>query len=140
MKEWTIKVFIKKNGEDDFEEWMEEIDKTDAEGYEQIRAMIKRLSNIKKWDRPFFAMLSDCEHICEVIVKTKDKQYRPLGCYGPGPQTFTLLIGASKKQKVWTPPNAKKTAKKRRKLVFSRDGWRYLDDYQPRKRRDKATS
>lgn len=133
MKEWTIKVFVKENGEDAFEEWMEGVAKDDPEGYERIRAMIRRLSSTKKWDRPFFAMLTDCEHICEIIVKTKNTQYRPLGCYGPGPQILTILVGASKKQKVWTPANAKETAKHRRKMVF-RDG-RYVDDYRPGKKR-----
>jgi|GEM_PF-1630371 len=137
MKEWTIKVFVKENGVDAFEEWMEEVRKADVEGYEQIRAMIRRLSNTKKWDRPFFSMLKGCEHICEIIVKTKDKQYRPLGCHGPGPQTFTLLVGASKKQKIWTPQNAKETARRRRKLAFG--DRRYVDDYQPGKRRHKET-
>lgn len=135
MKEWTIKVFIKENGKDAFEEWMEEIEKRDVDGYERIRAMIRRLSNTKKWDRPVFAMLTGCKPIGEIIVKTPNKQYRPLGCFGPGPQTFTILIGASKKQKVWSPPDAKETAQKRHKLVFKER--RYFDDYRPRVGRDK---
>ena len=54
-------------------------------------------------------------------------EYRPLGCNGPDPDQFTILIGAFKKGKVWTPADARKTALKRRKeLIESPDlGKRY---------------
>lgn len=124
MKLWSFKVFISLNGRDTFHEWITSLD---ADSEEKVRATIKLLSVSKVWGRPHFAKLHGWDNLYEIIIKGKDKQYRPLGCYGPGPQIFTLLIGASKKSKIWTPSNAIKTADKRRKLVFTNR--RYLDDY-----------
>ena len=126
MKLWSFKVFVKSNGSDAFKEWLVSQDE-DAE--EKIRATIKLLSVTRLWSRPHFAKLYGHNNIYEIIIKGKDKQYRPLGCFGPGPQIFTLLIGASKKGKVWTPANAKTTAEKRCKLVYNNR--RYLNDYRP---------
>lgn len=83
---------------------------------------------MKTWGRPYFSGLGGQKNIYEIIVKTKDRQYRPLGCFGPGPQIFTILIGASKKQRIWSPPSAIETAIKRRKLIF--ENRRYLGEYQ----------
>jgi len=130
MKLWKFKVFIGFNGRDIFEEWINEVKKISDDAEEKIRAMIRRLSVTEKWDRPHFASLKSHTYIFEIIVKTKDKQYRPLGCFGPGPQVFTILVGASKKGKIWSPKDAIKTAKKRRKLIFQ-DNRRYTGEYQP---------
>ena len=124
MKIWTFKVFVKPNGRDTFKEWIESLD---VDAQERIKAMIRRLSVMKTWGRPYFSGLKGHKNIYEIRVKTKDKQYRPLGCIGPGPQVFTLLIGASKKGKVWSPPKAIETAEKRLKLVFK--DWRYIGEY-----------
>jgi len=120
-------VFVRPNGRDTFEEWVTSLN-DDAQ--ERIRGMIRRLSVTKIWGRPFFDVIHGHKGIHEIRVKAKNIQYRPLGCFGPGPQTFTLLIGASKKgKKVWSPQNAIKTAGKRRKLIYK--DRRYLGEYQP---------
>jgi hypothetical protein len=135
MRLWTFKIFVRPDdGRNPFEEWIKELDDADAE--EKIRAMIRRLSVTRIWGRPHFAPIHGYKNIWEIIVKTKDKQYRPLGCFGPGPQVFTLLIGASKKGKVWTPPDAKRTAEKRSKMILA--DRRCIHEYiEPRKRSDK---
>jgi len=136
MKEWTFKVFIKQDGNDVFEEW---ISMQDIDVEERIRARLDMMSVTKTWSRPYFDKIHGTKHIHEIIIKFKGRQYRPLGCFGPGPQVFTLLIGASKKGKVWNPPNAIETAEKRHKLVFSGDR-RYTREYQPRERDTQKTS
>ena len=135
MSEWTFKVFIKASGRDAFEEWIED---QSAEAEESIRAMIRRLSNmrVELWSRPFTAQLHGHPDIYEIIVLSRGKQYRPLGCFGPGPRVFTLLVGASKKGNIWTPLNARETADKRCKLVY-KDWRRYTHGYQPRPRGTK---
>jgi hypothetical protein len=138
MKEWTIKVFKKENGQDVFEDWLAE---QDVEAQEKIRARLDMMSITKTWDRPYFGNLGN--HIHEVIVECKNKQYRPLGCFGIGPRLFILLIGATKtggrKRGAikWNPPNAIETAKNRRDLVM-KDG-RYLGDYKPREEKSNTT-
>lgn len=130
MPEFTFKVFLNSNGHDTFERW---ISNQSAEGEEKIRALIKRLSNsnIKLWDRPFIGILKG--PLRELIIKA-DKQYRPIGCFGPGPQVFTLLLGATKESKnrkvIWDPPNAIDSAMKRQKLI--KDA-KYVGEYKPGK-------
>ena len=55
--------------------------------------------------------------IFEIRFKADGKQYRPLGYDGPGPHQFTILIGAYKKMRKWTPLNAQETARKRRREI-----------------------
>lgn len=126
MKIWSFKVFVSLGGRDTFDEWIRSLD---IEAQERIRAMIRRLSAMRNWERPHFASLRGHPGICEIIIKTKNKQCRPLGYRGPDPNTFTILIGASKKDNIWTPSNAIETAKKRRKLI--NEDRRYLGEYKP---------
>ena len=130
MKCWTFKVFLDGNGDDVFEDWLE---KQDVGAVAKIRARIDFLMITKTWIRPYSDVLHGTDHIREIIVKHNKRQYRPLGCYGPGPQVFTILMGTSKKEKRWDPHNAIETAEKRREMVF-RDSGRYLGEYQPRAR------
>ena len=69
------------------------------------------------WSMPDFKPLGG--GICELRFKVSGKAYRPLGCDGPGPNQFTILIGAYKKMKKWTPQDARQTAMKRRKEIKS---------------------
>jgi hypothetical protein len=69
------------------------------------------------WTRPEFSPLEG--GICEVRFFADGKQYRPLGCDGPGNNRFTILVGAYKKMFAWTPRDARETAKRRRQQVLS---------------------
>jgi len=126
MKIWSFKVFVDKDGRDTFEEWITSLD-VDAE--ERIRARIRYLSITKIWARPFFDVIHGQKGIHEIRVKSKNIQYRPLGCFGPDRYTFILLIGASKKGNAWSPKNAIKKAGKRRELTHT--DRRCLGEYQP---------
>jgi hypothetical protein len=130
MKIWSFKVFVKRSGRDSFEEWLTSID---VEAEERIRAMIRRLSVMEKWEKPYFSGLKGYKDIYEIRVNANNVQYRPLGCFGPERKTFVLLIGASKTSKkrktIWSPKNAPKTANKRRELIL--EDRRYVGGYQP---------
>jgi hypothetical protein len=67
------------------------------------------------WGMPDFKPLGG--GIFEIRFKADGRQYRPLGYDGPGPHEFTVLVGAYKKMNRWTPPDARKTAVKRRKEI-----------------------
>lgn len=77
------------------------------------------------WGMPDFKPLGG--GIFELRFKAEGKQYRPLGYDGPGPRQFTILVGAYKKMKKWTPRDAQKTALKRRKEI--EDGIRKVRRY-----------
>ena len=45
-------------------------------------------------------------------------QYRPLGCYGPDRNEFTLLIGAKEIGSKFEPKDAPNKAMERQRLIF----------------------
>jgi hypothetical protein len=60
--------------------------------------------------------------LCEVRFKTANVQYRVAGFFGPGERTFSLYVGAKKKQKVYDPSDAFDLAIERRNGVKSGKG------------------
>jgi hypothetical protein len=44
--------------------------------------------------------------LCEIRFKTANVQYRVAGFFGPGERTFSLYVGAKKKQKIYDPSDA----------------------------------
>jgi Phage derived protein Gp49-like (DUF891) len=62
----------------------------------KIDAVILSLQGFRVWPPQY---VSDCgyEGIWELRIVSGGVQYRPLGCYGPGPRVFTLLIGTIEK-------------------------------------------
>jgi putative component of toxin-antitoxin plasmid stabilization module len=102
-------------------------DELSVEAQAEFDALLIELAAMPRstWSMPDFKPLGD--GIFELRFKVSGKQYRPLGYDGPGPRQFTLLIGAYKKMKKWTPQDATKTAKKRRKEI--KDGIRKVRLY-----------
>ena len=49
-------------------------------------------------------------------------EYRPLGCLGPGANQFTILLGAYKKGRVWTPREAQAIALVRSERLLENPG------------------
>jgi len=125
---WRFMSLADHRDRDTFERWLDkEIDRGQRKGVEAtIRTTLRFLRFARKdlWRPPHFRWFGD---IGEIRSDYGNVEYRPLGCNGPDPDQFTILIGAYKKGKVWTPADARKTADKRRKeLIDSPDrGQRY---------------
>ena len=83
-----------------------------------IKTTLRFLRFTKKdsWKEPHFKWFSG--GIGEIRSDFGNIEYRPLGCNGPGPDQFTVLIGAYKKGKVWTPADARKSAVRIRKELL----------------------
>lgn len=111
-------------GRDTFQRWLEkEIDIGQRKGVEAaIRTTLRFLRFARKdlWKEPHFKWFSG--GVGEVRSDYGNVEYRPLGCNGPGPDQFTIMIGAYKKQKVWTPHDARRTAVKLRKELLESPG------------------
>jgi hypothetical protein len=106
---------------DTFERWLEkEIDQGQRKGVETaIKTTLRFLRFARKdlWREPHFRWFSG--GVGEVRSDHGNVEYRPLGCNGPGSDQFTILIGAYKKGKVWTPHEARKTAIRIRKDLIA---------------------
>ena len=76
--------------------------------------VIRELAGTEDWRdrRDFKPLRGKHAHFAEIRFKTNNVQYRPVGRFRPN-REFVLLIGCSKKQKVFTPPDAFDQAVKR---------------------------
>lgn len=86
--------------------------------------VIQELSGTKEWRGTGRTKLLHGKHsgFVEIIFKTNNVQYRPVGCFGPDRRQFSLLVGCSKKQRVYTPPDAFDLAVRRWALLQQRRG------------------
>jgi hypothetical protein len=118
---WRFMSLADNQGRDTLERWFDkEIDQGRRKGVETaIKTTLRFLRFARKdlWKRPHFQWFSG--GIGEVRSDYGNIEYRPLGCNGPEPDQFTVLLGAYKKGKVWSPRDARKTAARLRKDLAS---------------------
>lgn len=89
----------------------------------RIGTILAYLAGQRSWRNiPYIKKLTDCDDIYEIIITANNIQYRPLGCYGPGKNEFTLLVGATKKGHIGDPKDAKITAMKKAKIIRQKKG------------------
>jgi hypothetical protein len=108
---WRFMSLADHQDRDTFERWLDkkEVDRGQRKGVETaIRTTLRFLRFARKdlWKEPYFKWFSG--NIGEIRASFGNVEYRPLGCDGPEPDQFTVLIGAYKKGKIWTPANARK--------------------------------
>lgn len=126
MQEWTFKVFIDKNGVSDFLLWRK--GEMSVKARRRMDAIINYMETTKDWTQTdYFRPLTGYRGICEIRFTVSNIQYRPLGCYGPDPRTFTLLIGAKEVGDEIRPRSAPEIATQRRELILADRS--YTDDY-----------
>jgi hypothetical protein len=113
---WTIRCYISRTGRDMIDDWCgRQTDEVRAALDTALEFLVQRPRN--EWRRPEFDLLSGkMREIGEIRMKV-DKQYRILGFFGPGRSEFTLLIGSSKKGKIYSPLGTLETALERMKQV-----------------------
>ena len=128
MTYWKFRSFIKNNGRNDFQEWM------DCESA-KVRATIHEvMDNIEinpTLGPPWARKLKGFTEIWELKAKVDNIQYRPLFCIGPDAGELVFLVVATKtgdsNKTKFNPINAPKTAEQKRKLIF-KDG-EYIGEY-----------
>ncbi len=123
MKQWIFKIY----GYDvsDVDGWLAGLSK---KARAKLDTIIDYMEATRDWTRtPYFSPLTGYSGIYEIKFIVQSKQYRPLGCYGPGNNEFTILIGAWEKGDRFKPINAPIIAFKRRQDVIERKV--YTHDY-----------
>lgn len=97
--------------------WMDDIGiKIKAAG--KIEARFRYLAFQQSWEPNLAKKLKGYDDIFEIRIRYESIQFRPLGCFGPGANQFSLLIGAIEKGDVFVPKNAPEVAKQRRELIY----------------------
>jgi len=117
MKFWRFYDYCSPAGNNLIEEWYDDQDVNVQAAFD---ATLNNLAGVRMWhDRTDFKMLHGKHSgLGEIRFKVGKVQYRPVGFYGDDERgTFILLVGASKKQNVFTPPNAFDLALTRQRLL-----------------------
>ena len=84
-------------------------------------ALLEVLAKKAEWKHPEFGRLED--GLGEIRWKCDGKQHRMIGHAWKNPNGYLLLIGCTHKQKIYAPPDAIATARKRyRALLFEKKG------------------
>ena len=116
MKHWTFKIFGKEKS--DVDKWIEDLS---PKAQARLDIVIAYMEITKDWSRTkYFSLLRGHPGIGEIRFTFQNKQYRPLGCYGPGQKEFTILVGAMEKGDRFNPINAPLKAEKRRKNILNK--------------------
>ena len=102
---WTYYDFVDDRGNNVIRQWLAGIPPEVAAA---LDAMLDLMGGKPPgtWARPYIDALSGTRYVREFRFKENRIQWRPLYCYGPGQMAVTLLVGASKKDRAWDPPNA----------------------------------
>jgi hypothetical protein len=114
MALWKFMDYCSPAGNNLIDEWYHGLPE---EAQADFDVTLKTLSITEDWRG-----LSEFKHqgdegLCEIRFSTGNVQYRPAGFFGPGARTFSIYIGCLKKGKVYSPPDAFDSAKKRRRKV-----------------------
>jgi hypothetical protein len=133
---WRIMKFVSDSDRDLIEEWLDKLPVGDRKGVRiELETMLRYLRFVRaeSWTRPQFAWLQGDQNdgIGEIILDYRGIPYRPLGCFGPADNEFTILIGARKDRKrrgkvQWHPEDALITAAKRKTFLPGRLNREYI--------------
>jgi hypothetical protein len=120
---WKFREFVSDSG-GQFENWVNGLPLADQA---KIDLFIGRLRLMKTLPPKLVFPLKGYKKIYELRIKGPHMQYRPLGCYGPDKNEFTLLIGAKEVGDELEPKNAPSKAVERQKLIKDPKVTRYYE-------------
>lgn len=116
---WKFRTYVSQTGRSDVQN---AIDSLREPVREHFAVRVRYLANTPRidWRKPQAKKLQGVQDIYEIRFKAANKQYRPLGYFGPEGDQFTILIWATKKDHVYDPAEAIGSASRRRKDVVER--------------------
>ena len=115
MYPWEFFDYVSARGENEILTWLNGLPK---KAKAKINGRIATLAGyLEEWPPQYISAYRGVDDVYEVKIVSGGRQFRPLGCYGPGRHQFTLLIGAEEKGgKI--PRSDLEVADERRKLVL----------------------
>jgi hypothetical protein len=115
---WTIRSYVSPVGNDLVRKWYDTQSFTAQAAFDTVVLLLLQRSR-EEWRRPEFAMLKGkYTKLGELRFDVRNVEYRPLGFFGPCQSEFTILIGATKKGRVYNPHSALDSALSRRAEVL----------------------
>ncbi len=115
---WTFRCYVSPSGRDMIERWYAAQSAEAQVAFDTVLEFLRQRRR-DEWRRPEFDRMSGRYRVLsELRFEVANVQYRPLGFFGPARAEFTILVGATKKRKVYDPRNALETALGRRLEVL----------------------
>ena len=111
--------YISPAGNNKIEEWYESLYSEEART--EFDVLLGNLEVLDSWSKPAFRRLKGSKYkgLGEICFIADKIQHRVIGFSGPETGQYTLLIGCTHKQRVYTPANALDTAVRRMRQVKS---------------------
>jgi hypothetical protein len=114
-KTWLFRIFGEQGG--DVDSWIAGLP---PKARAKLDSIISYMEVTSDWTRTkYFSPIKGHDKIYEIKFLVQNIQYRPLGCYGPGRDEFTLLFGAKEIGDRFEPLNSPLLASKRRNDIFN---------------------
>ena len=119
MAIWGIRFFRTAKGRQEF---LAEYERQSADVRANFRAIVNGLRDqpdITGWARynNFDRLSREYRALGKFRLKVQNVQHRPLGYFGPGLKTYTLLVWATERDGDYAPPGVRDTALRRMKMV-----------------------
>lgn len=115
---WVFKCYTNESGVDLIDEWLaRQSSKVRAKYLERVSGLLDQPQHL--WNGTRSKQLHGYEKLIELRFKASDKQYRPIGWFGPEKMQFTVLIGAVEKGGSFVPKDAPEQAVNRRANVLA---------------------
>jgi hypothetical protein len=115
MLGWAVKCFCSAGGADLFDrDYSRQRPAVRAEFRATLNGLLAQ-EDITGWCRPngFDRLSGKYRELGKLRFKVAGVQHRPLGFFGPGRKTFTLLIWATERDGKFDPPSVRDTALRR---------------------------
>ena len=120
MAIWTFYDYVSPLGSNEITDWYAALGEEEREVFD---GFLKALSKTRKLGEPDVKKLKGRQNrgLFELRFTAERKEHRVLGGYGPegADHGFIMLIGCTHEQKIYSPPSAFETARKRMSQIKS---------------------
>jgi hypothetical protein len=113
---WTFKGYLSESGAPVIEEWYESLS---AKEQVKLSTILEHMADNHNtdWNPNHVFPLSGYKGIYEIRFRVRNVLHRPLGCFGPNQNEFTLLIPAREQGDTFKPKGAPAIAMNRMEII-----------------------
>jgi len=116
MLRWRFLTYVSPSGRNDTQKEVDRYDDYSREAFQRAVAHLAA-ATIDKWDEPHAKKLNGKHKLHEVRYRADNCATRAVGCFGPGPNQFTITLICTHKQNVYKPHDAIATAGRRAEQI-----------------------
>jgi len=120
IPEWVrpIRCYVSPSGRNKITDWYNDLSPTEQAAADEF---LKDIRKLKKWERPNYRTLKNCNGLGELRWFAEKKQQRLIGFFLG--VTWYAVIGCTHKQRIYSPSECLDTAKTRKKQIERGEVW-----------------